>query len=417
MKRTNWSGNVEFAAASLQQPTSVAELQSCVARHSSVRALGTAHCFNDIADTRGVQISVAGLPAAIDIDTAAGTAWVPAAMKYGELAMALEPHGLAVHNIASLGHISVAGAVITGTHGSGDANGTLPSQVRGLELVTATGDLRVIDETSADLAGCVVSLGLLGVVTRVKLAVVPAFDVAQTVVDDVPHASLTANFDAIFSSAYSVSFFTTWGPENVGQLWVKELNGSDQRGTSPWRHEPWMGGSLATVKRHPLPGHDPVHCTEQLGVVGPSYERLPHFKLEFTPSSGDELQTEYLVPRAEAVRLLEGLLELAPRIHPFLHISEIRTMAGDDLWLSGAYGRDTVGIHFTWKKVPEALALLPMIDEYFAPASGRPHWGKLFQGTALGDRYPRFDDFVALVESNDPHGRFANDWWRAVLTS
>ncbi len=409
--RTNWSGNITFAAQSLQTPTSIAELQACVARHDSVRAIGTAHCFNDIADTRGVQVSVAGLTTPLEIDSAAGTAWVPAAMKYGELAMALEPHGLAVHNIASLGHISVAGAVITGTHGSGDANGTLSSTVRGLELVTASGDLRVIDEASSELAGSVVGLGLLGVITRVKLAVVPAFDIAQTIVDDVPHASVTEHFDAIFSSAYSVSFFTTWGPNDLGQLWIK------QRPEEPWSHETWMGGQLATVKRHPLPGHDPIHCTEQLSVVGPSYERLPHFKLEFTPSSGDELQTEYLVPRSEAVRLLTGLSELSPRIHPLLHISEIRTMAADDLWLSGACGRDTVGIHFTWKKVPEVRALLPMVDEYFAPASGRPHWGKLFTSHAIGDRYPRFGDFVDLVEGHDPHGKFANDWWRAVVSS
>lgn len=416
MTRTNWSGNIDFTASSLQQPKTVAELQALVARHSSVRALGTAHCFNAIADTRGIQVSVAGLPATIDIDTAAGTAWVPAAMKYGELARELEPHGLAVHNIASLGHISVAGAVITGTHGSGDANGTLSAQVRGLELVTATGDLRVIDETSSELAASVVSLGMLGVVTRVKLALVPAFDVAQSVVDDVPHAALTANFDAIFSSAYSVSFFTTWGPSEVGQLWVKE-HWIKQRAGDPWSHQSWMGGRIATEKRHPLPGHDPIHCTEQLGVVGPSYERLPHFKLEFTPSSGDELQTEYLVPRTEAVGLLTGLLALAPQIHPFLHISEIRTMAGDDLWLSGAYGRDTVGIHFTWKKVPEVFGLLPMVDEYFAPASGRPHWGKLFDATAIGARYPRFGDFVDLVEACDPQGTFTNDWWRGVVSS
>jgi len=250
---------------------------------------------------------------------------------------------------------------------------------------------------------------MLGVVTRVKLSIVPAFDIAQTVIDDVSHAQVTDNFDAIFSSAYSVSFFTTWGPENLGQLWVKH------RADQAWRHEEWMGGAPATVKRHPLPGHDPIHCTEQLGVVGPSYERLPHFKLEFTPSSGDELQTEYLVPRTEAVQLLQGLLELSPRIHDLLHVSEIRTMAADELWLSGASGRDTVGIHFTWKKVPEVFGLLPEIDEYFAPAGGRPHWGKLFDGTALPDRYSRFNDFVNLVGRYDPTGKFSNDWWRGVL--
>jgi xylitol oxidase len=407
--RTNWSGNIDFAASALETPGSVAELQACVSRHDAVRALGTAHCFNGIAATRGVQIQVTGLDSRIDIDSTSHTAWVPAAMKYGELAKALQPYGFAVRNIASLGHISVAGAVITGTHGSGDANGTLSSTVRALELVTAAGDLVVIDESSPDFCGSVVSLGMLGVVTRVRISIVPAFDIAQTVIDDVPHAQVTENFDAIFSSAYSVSFFTTWGPENLGQIWVKHL------ADHSWRHEEWMGGTPATIKCHPLPGHDPIHCTEQLGVVGPSYERLPHFKLEFTPSSGDELQTEYLVPRTEAVQLLQGLLEFSPRIHELLHVSEIRTMAADDLWLSGASGRDTVGIHFTWKKVPEVFPLLPVIDEYFAPAGGRPHWGKLFDATALPDRYSGFGNFVDLVERYDPSGKFSNDWWRGVL--
>jgi xylitol oxidase len=407
--RTNWSGNIDFAASALETPGSVAELQACVSRHDAVRALGTAHCFNGIAATRGVQIQVTGLDSSIDIDSTSHTAWVPAAMKYGELAKALQPYGFAVRNIASLGHISVAGAVITGTHGSGDANGTLSSTVRALELVTAAGDLVVIDESSPDFCGSVVSLGMLGVVTRVRISIVPAFDIAQTVIDDVPHAQVTENFDAIFSSAYGVSFFTTWGPENLGQIWVKHL------ADHSWRHEEWMGGTPATIKCHPLPGHDPIHCTEQLGVVGPSYERLPHFKLEFTPSSGDELQTEYLVPRTEAVQLLQGLLEFSPRIHELLHVSEIRTMAADDLWLSGASGRDTVGIHFTWKKVPEVFPLLPVIDEYFAPAGGRPHWGKLFDATALPDRYSGFGNFVDLVERYDPSGKFSNDWWRGVL--
>lgn len=402
--RRNWSGHVEFQAARYEQPGSLAELQALVAGEPHVHAVGTTHSFNDIADTTGVHVSVAALPGEVTIDSARGLARVPAGMRYGELARELHARGWAVHNLASLGHISVAGTVATGTHGSGDRNPTLSATIHGLELVTSTGDVTRIDDDR--LAGTVVSLGALGVVTSLDLAIEPDFSVRQYVFDDVSHDAVLADLDAAFGSAYSVSLFTTWGPGLRGQIWMKRRTDTD----GPWTDAGFLDGRLADGKRHPLPGHDPVHCTEQGGEPGPWQERLPHFKLEFTPSSGDELQTEYLVPRSAAVTLLRELESLAPRIHALLHVSEIRTMCADDLWLSGAYGRDTVGIHFTWQRRPEVLGLLPQLDEVFAAHGGRPHWGKLFAADPqdLRRRYPRFADFAAMAQAVDPRGAFRN---------
>lgn len=411
----NWSGHVEFSATEVVAPTSVEEIQQLVARATRVRALGTGHSFNDLADTTGVHVSLARLPVEVSIDAEHRLARVPAGIRYGELAAILDRQGWAVHNMASLGHISVAGTVATGTHGSGDTNQTLSASVQGMDMVLASGDVVHLSRTgdAATFAGCVVALGALGVVTSLDLAVESAFTVRQYVFDDVSHDALLARFDEVFSSAYSVSLFTTWSPALAGQIWMKRRNDLD----GPWESTVLLDGHLADGKRHPLPGHDAVHCTEQGGQPGPWHERLPHFRLDFTPSSGDELQTEYLVPRTEAVGLLRDLEAMAPRIHPLLHVSEIRTMAADDLWLSGAYGRETVGIHFTWQRRPEVLDLLPDLDTLFAGRGGRPHWGKLYEAApdALASRYPRFGDFAQLAHDWDPAGVFRNATLESLL--
>jgi xylitol oxidase len=413
--KQNWSGHVTFGATGVERPTTVSELQQTISASHLVRALGTAHSFNAIADTSGAHVSVANLPGTVEIDSARSLASIPAGMRYGEAAQLLNAQGWALHNMASLGHISVAGSIATGTHGSGDRNQSLAAAVTGLEMVTANGDLLTIGASDADFNGYVVALGALGVTTRVEVQIQPTFDVRQYVFDEVPHASILAHFDEIFSSAYSVSYFTCWAPALEGQVWMKRREGVDEA----WTASTWMGGHLAEAKRHPLPGLDGVHCTEQGGALVPWHEALPHFKLDFTPSSGDELQTEYLVPRDQALRLLRELESLAPRIHPLLHVSEIRTVAADDLWLSGAYGRDTVGIHFTWKRVPEVLDLLPEIEALLGSSSGRPHWGKLTaaEPQSLPARYPRFDDFVRLAHRMDPEGKFRNVTLDALLGS
>ncbi|WP_377269798.1 D-arabinono-1,4-lactone oxidase [Peterkaempfera sp. SMS 1(5)a] len=411
----NWAGNIAFGAERLSRPGSVEELQELVAGSSSVRALGTGHSFNAIADTRGTLVSVAGLPQVVDVDRAAGAVTVSAGLRFGEFTGALHGEGLALHNLGSLPHISVAGACATGTHGSGVGNGSLASAVRALEWVAADGELVSLHRGDPGFDGAVVSLGALGVVTRLTLDAVPAYDVQQWVYEGLPVERLREHFDEVVSAAYSVSLFTDWRSERIGQVWLKQAVGADGPQPSP---EHWLGAVRADGPRHPVPGMPAVHCTEQAGVPGPWHTRLPHFRLEFTPSSGEELQSEYFVDRADAVAAFDALNRVRERFSPVLQISEIRTVAADDLWLSPAQGRQTVAFHFTWDPDEAAVAVaLGAVEEALAPFGARPHWGKVFtmQAKTVRGLYDRYGDFEQLVAERDPAGKFGNDWLRSRL--
>jgi xylitol oxidase len=173
----------------------------------------------------------------------------------------------------------------------------------------------------------------------------------------------------------------------------------------------WLGSRVADGPRNPVPGMPAGFSTEQMGTVGPWHERLPHFRAEFTPSSGDELQSEYLVPRSSAAAALAAVAELAPLIAPVLQVGELRTIAADDLWLSSSYGRDSLAVHFTW--LPDTAAVLPVVravEAALEPFAPRPHWGKVFDiaPEVVASRYPRLTDFRALRDELDPDRRFAN---------
>ncbi|KRD42922.1 FAD-binding protein [Cellulomonas sp. Root930] len=408
MTLTNWAGNYTYRAGVVHHPGSVEELQELVAGAPRIRALGTRHCFNDLADDPAALVVLDGLEAAPEIDADARTVTVTAGTRYGTLAQHLHPAGWAVHNLASLPHISVAGAVATATHGSGDRSRNLAAAVAALELVGPDGTVRTVRRGDDDFAGSVVALGALGVATRVTLDIEPTFDVAQEVHLDLPWAAALEHLDELTSSADSVSLFTDWTGDTIAQVWRKT------RVTPGYRlRTELFGATPADGPRHPLPGIDPVNCTAQLGEPGPWHDRLPHFRMDFTPSNGDELQSEYLVPRAHAVAALEAIRALSDRIAPLLQVTEVRTIAGDDLWLSTAEGGDRVGLHFTWQpRQPEVEALLPTIEAALAPFGARPHWGKLFAdaGRDLARLYPRWDDFRSLVARTDPDGVFRNDF-------
>lgn len=404
MTGTNWAGNLTYGASKLLEPTSVDELCEIVATEPLVRGLGSRHSFNPIADTTGVQVSVAALPAVIEVDPAARQVTVSAGLRYGELVEELDRAGWALHNLASLPHISVAGAIATGTHGSGDHNGSLASSVAALELVTGDGSVLRVRRGDPDFAGMVVSLGCLGIVTQVTLDIVPTFQVRQDVYEGVSWESIADNFDAITASAYSVSMFTDWGDAGAGQAWLK----SRADVTPP---ADFFGASPATRELHPLPDESAEFTTRQLGAPGVWWDRLPHFRLGFTPSNGEELQTEYLVPRFHALAAIDAVRSLAAAIRPHLFVSELRTIAADDLWLSPSHDVDSLGIHFTWRMhVPEVTALLPALDDALAPFSARPHWGKVFRSDRahLDTAYPRISDFRSLAERLDPTATFRN---------
>ncbi|WP_091572423.1 FAD-binding protein [Micromonospora sediminicola] len=396
MTDTNWAGNVRWSARDRHRPTSVDEVRRLVAGADRARAVGTGHSFNRLGDTAGTQITLAGLPPSVALDPDRRTVTVAAGVRYGDLATALHNQGYALRNLASLPHISVAGSVATATHGSGPANGNLATAVAALELVTADGDLLTVDRTEPRFAGLVVNLGALGVVTRLTLDVVPTFAVRQFVRLGLPRAALDEALDA----AYSVSVFTGWRSDRFDQVWIKQ--DADQ---APPPAD-WLDTVAADTPRHPVPGMSPEHCTAQLGEAGPWHERLPHFRLGFTPSSGDELQSEWHVARADAAAALAALDPVAERIAAVLQVCELRTVAADELWLSPNFRRDTLAVHFTWVGDPVAVALvLAEVEQRLAPFAPRPHWGKLFERDPAA-AYPRHGDFRALLREFDPDGKF-----------
>ncbi len=406
---TNWAGTVTFDPARVHRPASVDELRRLVTRSARIRPLGTGHSFSPLVDAPGDLVTVAGLPPVTDLDTTRDTVTVAAGVRYGELARYLHAAGYALANLASLPHISVAGAVATGTHGSGDRTGGLATAVAALRLVTADGDVVAVRRGEDGFAGMVVGLGGFGVVTELTLDVVPAYDVRQYVYENLPFAALDEHFADITGSAYSVSLFTDWAGPRMTQVWRKHRT-DDGTGEPP---RTWFGATLAGGSWHPIPGLPTEHCTEQLGRPGPWYARLPHFRLEHTPSSGDELQSEYLLPREHAVAALTALDGIRDRVTPVLQVSEVRTVAADELWLSPSYRRDTVAVHFTWIRDAQAVApAMAAVEDALAPFAPRPHWGKLsgIDPATVRRSYPRWPDVVALLRRYDPAGKFRNDF-------
>ncbi|KQO97073.1 D-arabinono-1,4-lactone oxidase [Leifsonia sp. Leaf264] len=413
---TNWAGNLAYRARQVMAPHTYGELAGLLRSETHVRMIGTRHSFNGIADTTGVLVSLAALHPVLEIDSTARTVRVSGSLRYGDLAIALEKEGWALANLASLPHISVAGSVATGTHGSGDGVRSLAASVVGVELMTASGDVRSYARGDADFDGVVVGLGALGAVTTLTLEIEPSYSVAQTVYEKLEWDDVLADLGAVTGQGYSTSLFTTWrDPDVIDQLWVKRrvVSGADAAAPAA----PTLALTVAAGPRHPLPGVSPENCTEQLGVPGAWLDRLPHFKLGFTPSNGAELQSEYLVPRRHAALALEAVRLLAPRIAPLLQVCEVRTVAADELWLSPAFETDVVGIHFTWLPDQAGVeAFLPQLEEALAPFAARPHWGKLFTmpGRDVAALYPRFSDFAVLRHRLDPRGVFRNDFTEAL---
>jgi len=406
--RKNWAGNYEFRASRVHVPQSVAEVQEIVRGVSSLKATGTRHSFNEIADTTGDQISLEKLTR-MSLDATSRTVAAGAGVTYGQLSAYLYRHGFALHNLASLPHISVAGACATATHGSGSKNGNLSTAVSGMEMVTANGD--IVQLTREELPSMAVHLGALGVVTSLTLNVRPAFDMRQSVYENLPFEQLEGHLEEIFASGYSVSLFTDWQNHRAMQVWIKD------RADAEFPDE-FFGAKRASRNLHPLPGFSAEHCTEQMGVPGPGCERLPHFRMNFTPSGGDELQSEYFVPRDKGYEAILAVEELCDRITPHLFISELRTIDADDLWMSTCYQRPSLAIHFTWQPEWQAVRnLLPAIEQKLERFNARPHWAKLFtmRPARLQALYPNLSEFRALVKHYDPSGKFRNEYLNSNL--
>jgi xylitol oxidase len=406
---TNWAGNLTYGTTNIEYPATVEAIQLLVKKYSKLKVLGTRHCFNTIADSKDRFISLRDMNKIVGLDVQAQTVTVEAGIKYGELAPWLTEKGYALHNLASLPHISVAGAVTTATHGSGVKNGNLSSAVEALELVKADGSILHLSSKDGDhFHAAVVGLGAFGVLTKITLKVQPTYKMRQYVYEQLPIAELRKNFDAIMGTGYSVSLFTDWTKETINEVWVKSREADVTNKTA---QPDFYGAKAATDNVHPIIELSAENCTEQLGVPGHWYERLPHFKMGFTPSSGKELQAEYFVPHSQAVDAILAIQKMGKTISPHLMISEIRTIAADDWWLSPCYRQPCVAIHFTLKQETDAvMKLLPQIEKALAPYHAKPHWGKLFTMPAarLASLYSKMNDFKKLVAEYDPQQKFRN---------
>jgi alditol oxidase len=272
--------------------------------------------------------------------------------------------------------------------------------------VRADGELIEVVQDDPAFAGSVIALGALGIVTRLTLAVEPTYDMRQDVWLDAPVDTVLDDLDAVLSSGYSVSLFTDWSRRDViDKIWVKSRELQPPPDGSRW------GARPADAPQHPIAGHDPVAATQQLGAPGPWNERLPHFRIEFTPSSGDEQQSEYLVARehgADAIRVVHDL-----DLTGVVQVAEFRAIAADGLWLSPFHDRASVGLHFTWVDDEAAVqTAVVAVEAALAPFDPRPHWAKVFriEPAAVRAHYPRLRDFQALAATHDPDRKFGNDF-------
>jgi len=416
---TNWAGNIFYGTSRLREAASVEQIQSILRSESRLKVLGTRHSFNSIADTGDTFLSLKPMQK-IELDVDARSVTAEAGVTYGQLGAYLDNEGFALHNLASLPHISVVGACSTATHGSGERNGNLASAISVLEMVTAAGDLVKLSRKSDGevFQGAVVGLGALGVITRVTLDIQPTYMVRQYVYEDLPLSQVETHFDEIQASGYSVSLFTDWQKQRINQVWIKSRVGDAQPfGAS----QEFFGAKLATRNLHPIGELSAENCTEQMGVSGPWCDRLSHFRMGFTPSAGKELQSEYLLPRRHAVEAILAVERLRDRVAPHLLISEIRTIAADELWMSTCYRQPSVALHFTWKPDwPAVRRVLPLIERELSPFQPRPHWGKLFTmpPSELRSKYEKLDDFVKLALRYDPKGKLRNAFLNAnIFTS
>lgn len=408
MSYQNWSGNYTYGATELIYPESIEQLQQLVKQHTKVKVPGSGHTFNSITDTDGVFISLRHWNRILELNKEQETVTVEGGITYGELCTQLAESGYALNNLASLPHITVAGAIATSTHGSGSHNVSLAGAVQALELIDANGELHTFQAGDEEFAGVVIHLGALGMITKVTLRVVPAYQIRQFVYENLPVSELEQHAEAIFSSAYSVSLFTDWQCPGFHQVWTKSR---EEDGESYAGRADWYGATPATAPLHPLPGMDAQNCTEQLGKAGMWHERLAHFRMEFTPSAGKELQSEYVMAREHVYEASLAVYALREQLAPILFVSELRTIAADELWLSPFYKQDSVAFHFTWKDNWAAVEqVLPLLEQALAPFQARPHWGKLFTVPAeqLYQQFEKLPDFLKLVQKYDPQGKFSN---------
>jgi FAD/FMN-containing dehydrogenase len=383
---TNWSGAITSRPVAFERPHDEAAIAAVVARAARegrvVRPLGSGHSSSGLCATDGVLVSLERWSGVESVDPTSGCVTVRAGSVLHDLGAGLLGHGLALENLGDIDRQTLAGALATGTHGTGRALGNLASRVRGLRLVTATGDVRTLDASQPELAGARVSLGALGVVSAVTLQALPAYRLHERV-RRISLAEVLATFAS--EAARHRHFECFYFP----------------------RHD------FAEAKSLDPTVADPESVEGREGErIGWSADILPSVReLKFH-------EMEYSVPEASGVACFGALAaRLRERHSGVAWPLEIRTVAADDAWLSPAHGRATcaISVHQDGRK-PHAEVFADL-EPIFWEHGGRPHWGKWHRCDAsrLAPLYPRWKDFVALREHFDPGERFLNEHLRGLL--
>lgn len=411
----NWAESINYSTKRVYYPASNDEIQRIISSNKKLKCLGSKHSFSRIADTDGVLVSTSKMKNIIEFNEAEKTITIEPGITYGELAVFLQQKGYALQNLASLPHISIAGACATATHGSGNENGVLASSVVALDIVDGKGQTHQIKANDSDLFnGAVVNLGALGIVTRLTLKVVPDFSISQVVYRKLPIDAAYSNFHEVMASGYSVSLFTDWSQPSINQVWVKKLVASSQEPSHP---KDFYGAIASDVDLHPVESQSAENVTTQRGIAGPWFERLPHFKMGFKPSTGKELQSEFFVDSENAVEAIKAMQALGTVISPHLFISEIRSVKADEFWMSPAYQKDCIALHTTWHQTEVVeREMVPLVHETLRKFNAIPHWAKL-SAPAKPDPglRPKLKDFLELCTTFDPEKKFTNNYLQQHL--
>lgn len=384
----NWSGSVRCEPRRRERPTSEAELaqvlRSAAREGLGVRAAGRGHSHSPLVATDGLLLELDALRGIEACDAAAREATLRAGTMLAEIGAALRESGLAMENLGDVDVQSLAGAIATGTHGTGARLRNLSNQVVGLRLFTAQGDALACSASEAPrlFDAARLSLGCLGVVASVRLRLLPAYSLHERIWREDVAPALEALPERIASHRHCEFF---WLPQK-DRVELKTLDPSEL-----------PSGVLADRRRE---------------RVGPAHEILPSVR------DVKHVEMEYAVPAEHGVACFRELRECMRRRHPDVFWPvEYRTLAADELPLSPAYGRDTVtlslhqGVELPWRE------FFADGEAIFRNYRGRPHWGKLHGLAAreLRALYPKWDDFHALRRELDPRGRFLNAHLRELF--
>ncbi|KAI1701064.1 FAD binding domain-containing protein [Ditylenchus destructor] len=407
----NWGDNFLFSTQNIQYPTTVEEVQEIVQNADKVRVVGTRHSFSTCADSPDTILSTLALKNIIGFDDSVPSITVQAGIAYTDLNPYLQYLGFALPNLATLAEISVGGASQTGAHGSGLSNQCLASHIRSLKIVLANGTLATYGPNDPELKAIALGVGAFGVITQVELKVEPTFNITNYFFLNMTAQNLYDHFDEIENTGYTAQLFTDFSTPGVwGQIMIMDRSGSNANIGSL---QNLYGATRATTKVSPILALPPTYLVDQ-GVEQPWYFGLVDYHLGLSGFDGGEIQSEYFLPYENAVAAIKAVTTLSDLIAPRVHTMLIRTIKGDDLWLSEMYSQSSVvAIHFTWKlNMTAVMEVLPQIEQLLIPYCAKPHWGKVFaQGPeTFLHCYPKLADFKQLAEQLDPTHKFRNQF-------